>query len=141
MTGTWLNYYKYDKELLQKAIGFDKTNFTITILSFDENNFKGIVTDDIESGGMEGTGEIIGIVEGENISFEKLMPMRTLLYQNGKRKSLDKKHPTLYYTGVFSKDKKEITGRWKFKNKFVFLFGFIPTPFKSAKEIWSMRLQ
>lgn len=39
MTGTWLGYYKYANEKLQKAYGFDKTYFTITINSFDKGFF------------------------------------------------------------------------------------------------------
>ena len=48
MTGTWIGYYKYDNEQLQKASGFDKTYFTITIKSFDEKNFKGIVINPVK---------------------------------------------------------------------------------------------
>ena len=67
MTGTWVGYYKFDDENHQKASGFDKTFFTITINSFDKNVFTGIVIDDTESGGMEGKGEVIGEVKDENI--------------------------------------------------------------------------
>lgn len=141
MTGTWLGYYKYHHEEIQKAIGFDKTYFTITINSFSRNNFKGTVTDDIKTGGMEGTGEIIGEIEGEKISFKKFMPSESLLYPNGEQKHSDKKHPTLYYTGTLSKDKREINGEWKFKITIGLLFGFIPIPYRPGKGTWSMTLQ
>ena len=141
MTGTWIGYYKYDNEQLQKASGFDKTYFTITIKSFDEKNFKGIVIEDIKSGGMKGTGEIIGVIDGEMISFKKFMPKKSLIYPNGEYKSLDKKHPTLYYTGRFSNEKREINGEWKFKITISLLFGFIPIPYRPGKGAWSMTLQ
>jgi len=38
------------------------------------------------------------------------MPKTQLIYPNGEKKNLDKKHPTLYYTGTFSKDKREVNG-------------------------------
>ena len=136
-----MGYYKYDNEHLQKAMGFDKTNFTITIQSFDGKNFKGIVNDDIASGGMKETGEIIGMIEDEKVSFQKFMPRESLLYPTGERKTSDKKHPTLYYSGILSNDKKEITGQWKFKIRIGFLFGFIPIPYGSGKGTWTMRLQ
>ena len=141
MTGTWLGYYKYGNEKLQKAYGFDKTYFTITINSFDKGFFQGVVVDDIKSGGMEGTGEIIGQIEDDRISFKKFMPKKSLIYLNGEKRYLDKKHPALYYTGTFSKDKKEICGEWKFKITLGFLFGFIPIPYRPGKGTWSMALQ
>lgn len=141
MTGTWLGYYQYDNADLQKAMGFDKTYFTIVIKSFDGNHFNGIVNDDIKTGGMEGTGEIVGEIRQGNVYFKKFMPGESLLYPNGELKYSDRKHPTLYYTGVVSKDKKEISGVWKFKIKIEFLFGFIPIPYRSAKGTWSMALQ
>jgi len=141
MTGTWLGYYKYDNELHQKTIGFDKTNFTIIIQSFDGKNFKGIVNDDITTGGMKETGDIVGSVEGEKLSFQKFMPRETLFNPNGERITSDKKHRTLYYSGILSNDKKEITGQWKFKIKIGFLFGLIPIPYRGGKGTWSMKLQ
>lgn len=141
MTGTWLGYYKYDNANHQKAMGFDKTFFTIVIKTFDGKHFKGIVTDDVKSGGMEGTGEIVGETKEENIYFKKLMPRESLLYPNGEIKYSDRKHSPLYYTGVISKDKKEISGIWKFKIKIAFLFGFVPIPYRPGKGTWSMSLQ
>ncbi|HEY5407385.1 MAG TPA: hypothetical protein VIJ92_09860 [Ginsengibacter sp.] len=141
MTGTWLGYYKYDNKNLQKSFGFDKTHFTIIINSFDQKCFKGNVTDDVKSGGMEDTGEIVGQIDGENISFKKLMPRKSIIYPNGELKYLDKKHPILFYRGKFSKDKREISGEWKFKITIGLLFGFIPFPYRPGKGTWSMTLQ
>ena len=141
MTGTWVGYYKYGNENLQKANGFDKTNFTITIKSFDGKNFQGIVVDDIKSGGMEGIGKVMGQIEDEHIFFKKFMPKKSIICFNGEKKNSDKKHPVLYYTGVFSKDIKEISGEWKFKFTIGFLFGFIPFPYRPGKGTWRMALQ
>ena len=79
MKGIWQGFYKYKKEYMQKAIGFEKTNFTITITSFDGQHFKGVVLDDVNTGGMKEEGEIIGFLDGDNISFKKLMPKKLLL--------------------------------------------------------------
>lgn len=141
MTGTWVGYYQYDNPDHQKAIGFDKTFFTITIKSFDGKYFTGIVNDDVKSGGMEGSGEIVGEINEGSIHFKKLMPRESLIYPKGEIKDSDRKHPTLYYTGVISKDKKEISGVWKFKITIGLLFGFLPIPYRPGKGTWSMTLQ
>jgi hypothetical protein len=41
MQGIWLGFYKYDNQTIQKAAGFEKTNFTISITFFDGRIFKG----------------------------------------------------------------------------------------------------
>lgn len=141
MKGTWSGYYQYSNPELQKAIGFERTFFKITINSFDGKHFSGIVHDDIESGGMEGEGEIIGEVDGEKIYLKKYMPWESLLYPDGKTINTHKKHPTIFYTGTISKTGTEINGVWKFKMRIFFLFGFLPMPYKPGKGIWSMTLQ
>lgn len=141
MIGTWLGYYKFDSPRAQKIRSHDQTNFTLTVHTFDGRNFKGAVKDDVNSGGMKETGQIIGEVDGMNISFRKLMPVRVFIYPDGERKSENKKHPTLYYTGTFSDDKKEVKGLWKFKLHLVFIFGFIPIIYRPGKGTWSMTLQ
>lgn len=141
MTGTWQGYYQYNNQFQQKAVGFDKTFFTITINAFDGNKFSGIVNDDIKSGGMEGTGEITGEIKDGQVHFQKFMPREQMLYPNGEHVYSDKKHPTLYYTGSFSADKKMLSGEWKFKKSFVYLFGLIPLPYRGGRGTWSMSLQ
>lgn len=140
MTGTWQGYYQYNNSLHQKAVGFDKTFFSITISSFDGNKFSGIVNDDVKSGGMEETGEITGEIKEGTVHFKKLMPRKSLLYSNGKQIYSNKKHPPLYYTGSYSTDKKTLSGEWKFKISIVFLFGLIPLPYRGGRGRWTMTL-
>jgi hypothetical protein len=141
MIGTWKGYYKYDDKAVQKSVGTDLTNFTIVIHSFDGRNFEGSVKDDVSSGGMEAEGQIIGEVENDIVTFRKLMPKSTFLYKDGTRKNVDKKHPTIYYTGMISSDKLHVDGKWKIKRQIMFLFGLVPFPVKPSPGTWSMRLQ
>lgn len=141
MMGTWKGYYRYDNKTAQKRIGADLTHFTIVIHSFDGKNFKGTVNDDLSSGGMEGEGQIIGKVENNEVTFRKLMQKSTYVYKDGTRKTLNKKHPTIYYTGIISADKLHMEGNWKFKWQIMFLFGLIPFPVKPFPGTWSMTLQ
>jgi hypothetical protein len=88
---------------------------------------------------MVETGAITGYIENEKISFEKMMPRESLIMDNkGTRQTTDKKHPTLYYSGIFAKDKQQAAGTWKFKRRIVFIFGFIPIPLRPAKGTWQM---
>jgi hypothetical protein len=126
MLGSWKGYYKFENNRTQKLIGFEKTDFEIIIEKFDGINFSGIVNDDVKSGGMEETGEIIGKIENNKISFEKLMPKHNQINSKGERRNIEGKHPILYYIGTLSEDKTEIIGTWKFKKKLAYLFGIIP---------------
>lgn len=141
MKGTWNGYYKYDKEKSQKALGFDKTNFTIVVNSFDGKKFEGSVADDPDSGGMEGEGQIVGQIENKTVLFQKHMPRATFIFKDGSRKILDRKHPIIYYSGTISQDGTKIEGSWKFKTQIAFLFGIIPFPYNPPKGTWSMQLQ
>jgi hypothetical protein len=139
MQGIWLGFYKYDNQTIQKTVGFEKTNFTISITFFDGRIFKGIVTDDVATGGMVEAGTITGYIENETISFEKMMPRESLIMDDkGTRQTTDKKHPVLYYSGIFAKDKQQAAGTWKFKRRIIFMFGFIPIPFRLGKGTWQM---
>jgi hypothetical protein len=140
MIGSWSGQYQYDNPKLQKAIGSEKTYFTITINHFDGSLFSGIVTDDIESGGMEGVGRIEGNIINEKVSFKKLMPKRVFIYKNGRRSVTSQKHPTIYYTGILTSNKTHIEGSWKINPQFVFLFGFIPIPTRSVTGKWQMQI-
>ena len=140
MIGSWKGYYKFDNERTQKVIGFEKTYFTIEIESYEGVNFQGKVNDDVSTGGMEETGDVIGKVYNNKIQFKKLMPKNCQIYENGDRETTDQKHPTLYYEGTFSNDKTEIRGKWFFKRKIVFLYGIVPIIFHQGKGTWSMKL-
>lgn len=114
--GIWKGQYKYDNKVHQKHKGVDATNFEINITTVDNNHFSGTVEDDLITGGTEGIGEITGVVTGKLVEFIKQMPVKTILNPHtGERKTYNKKHPKIYYTGMMSEDGKSITGKWKFK--------------------------
>ena len=139
-TGLWTGYYKFDNEALQKTSGFEYTNFEITIQTIDKNCFAGIVEDNLETGGTEGVGEIKGNVFGEKVEFVKQMPIMTVIIdKKGTRKTFNKKHRPIYYSGTFSADKKTISGNWKFKFGFIWL-GLLPIPITPTKGTWEMKL-
>ncbi|SNR82954.1 hypothetical protein [Flavobacterium sp. ov086] len=140
MLGNWGGYYKFENERIQKAMGFEKTNFDITIEQFDGINFNGIVNDDIKTGGMKETGRVTGKIIKNKVSFIKQMPKRIQINPNGERISLEGKHPTLYYSGTLSDNKTEIIGTWKFKRKIAFLFGIIPILYRPGNGSWKMEL-
>jgi hypothetical protein len=141
MIGTWNGYYKYKDKIAQKSVGVDLTYFKIIIRSFDGKDFNGTVTEDLSTGGMEGEGVIIGEVNNNRILFKKLMPKRGILNSDGTKKMIDKPHPTIYYPGTISPDKKHIEGNWEFKWQIIYAFGFIPIPVKPSAGVWSMTLQ
>ena len=139
-TGLWVGYYKFDNAALQKATGFEQTDFEVTIQTINKNSFVGIVKDNVETGGTEGVGEIKGNVIGERVEFVKQMPVMTLIVdQKGTRKTFNKKHRPIYYSGIFSADKKTISGNWKFKFGFIWL-GLLPIPITPTKGTWEMKL-
>ena len=139
--GRWTGSYKYDKEINQKILGFDSTNFEIEITNVVNNTFKGVIQDDLSTGGTEGLGEIAGKVFGNKVEFIKQMPISTIIIDNkGTRKTLNKKHPKIYYTGTFSDDRKTISGSWRFKFGFIW-FGIIPIPYFPTKGTWKMNLK
>jgi hypothetical protein len=139
--GYWIGEYKFDKEVHQKMSGFDSTNFEIEITKVDNCNFSGKVQDDLSTGGTEGIGEIIGKVSGEKIEFIKQMPVMTLMVgKDGIRKKLNKSHRKIYYQGIFSGDRKSISGKWRFKFGFIW-FGLIPIPVTPTKGTWTMKIK
>lgn len=139
-TGHWIGHYKFDKKLHQDMSGFLQTNFDIEITSVDKNNFIGKVQDDLSTGGTEGVGEITGNVVGENVHFIKQMPIMTLMIgKDGTRKTFNKKHRKIYYSGTFSSDRKSISGQWRFKFGFLWI-GFLPIPVIPTKGTWTMKI-
>ena len=140
-TGHWARQYKFDKEVHQKMTGFDSTNFDIEITSVDNNNFIGKVQDDLTTGGTEGVGEIVGKIRGEKIAFVKQMPILTVMVdKNGTRKTFNKRHKKIYYSGTFSSDRITIIGTWKFKFGFIWL-GLIPIPVLPTYGTWTMKFK
>ncbi|RZJ98983.1 MAG: hypothetical protein EOO46_23105 [Flavobacterium sp.] len=142
MIGTWNGNYRYDNKVVLEIIGFDTTGFTIIIEKFDGENFEGIVNDDVQSGGMRETGEIIGKIKKDSIYFKKLMPKNRIILSPFETRTIpEKEHPTLYYSGIFTNDKASVSGSWKFKRKFTLYFGFIPALYRPGKGTWEMQLE
>jgi len=138
--GTWKGQYKYDDKFHQKLKGVDATNFEIIITSTEGDRFNGSVQDDLTTGGTEGIGEIVGKISGDKIEFIKQMPVMTVMVdKKGTRKTFNRKQRKIYYTGVFSNDRKTITGQWQFKFGFIWI-GIIPIPVQANKGTWAMHL-
>ena len=142
MLGNWKGFYQYSNEKIQKIVGYTKTDFELYIDKFDGINFSGKVKDDEKSGGMKESGEIVGKILNNKISFEKSMPKNSqIINKKGDRKVTNKKHPTIYYFGTLSEDKTEIIGNWEFRRKLGFLFVFFPVIFRPGKGTWKMNLK
>ncbi len=138
MIGTWNGNYKFDNQKIQKVIGFEKTNFKIIIDKFDGINFEGTVTDDLETGGMYGEGEIKGKIKDSKITFIKQMPIESLIdVKTGKHYQTTKKHSPIYYSGTII-NSNTIVGEWKFRYKLYLLFGILPFLFRPGKGKWEM---
>jgi hypothetical protein len=85
-------------------------------------------------------GEVTGKISGDEMSFVKQMPVMTMrLLSTGERKLRNKKHGAIYYTGVFSADRKVVEGQWRIKARFVW-FGIIPMRVNPGSGSWEMRI-
>lgn len=136
--GQWTGYYSFKNKDFNKIRGFEKTFFDLEILSVKEDTFIGKIQDDLTTGGTEGIGEISGKIVGDRINFVKLMPVMTLLVdRKGTRKTYNKRHRPIYYTGQFTSDGETVAGTWQFKFGFVWI-GIFPVPVIPSKGIWSM---
>jgi hypothetical protein len=138
--GSWKGQYKYDNKAHQKLKGVAGTNFVIDIVPTTDEYFTGTVQDDLETGGTEGVGQITGRVTGNKIEFVKQMPVMTmLLAKKGMRKTFNRKHRKIYYTGTFSDDRKTVSGQWKFKFGFIRIW-IMPVPVMPSSGTWTMTL-
>jgi hypothetical protein len=63
----------------------------------------------------------------------------TILERDGTRKTFNKKHRKIYYTGTFSADGKTINGQWRFKFGFT-LVGLLLIIGSANKGTWTMTL-
>jgi len=138
--GTWKGLYKYNNKIHHELKGVEGTKFEIDIREITDDRFSGTVQDDLITGGTEGVGEITGHVTGNEVHFVKQMPVLTILKpRDGVRKTYNKKHRKIYYTGTFSDDGKTISGQWTFKAGFALaglslIFGL------ANKGTWTMTL-
>lgn len=127
MTGIWMGTYTYNIPDEFKDERTKEVEFTININLVKGKVFEGSVEDNLSTGGTPGIGKITGEYSDYELSFEKNMPIHATINKN--REHLvdkNKKHPTIIYEGEFSRDKKIITGIWKFKKKVLVWRGIIP---------------
>ena len=109
--GQWAGHYSFMDEKINKIRGFEKTFFEIEILSVNNNEFAGKIQDDLTTGGTEGIGQVSGKIVGDRIDFVKLMPVMTwIVDREGTRKTLNRKHSPIYYSGQFSSDGQTFRG-------------------------------
>lgn len=136
--GIYTGSYRFLNPETNKIRGFEHTNFEIEIITVDATGFTGKVQDDLTTGGTEGVGTVTGQIKGDKIEFVKQMPVMTLIVdKEGTRKTFNKKHSPIYYSGQFSADKRSVTGTWRFKFSFVWI-GIIPVPTRASKGTWKM---
>lgn len=137
-TGHWKGQYTFANPAHNKLRGFELTTFYIEITGVNGPKFAGTVHDDLATGGTEGTGEIAGKVSGDVVEFVKQMPVKTLIGENGRRKTYSKKHSKLYYSGRMAADG-SISGSWRFRSELIWI-GLIPHLSEPVGGTWNMRL-
>ena len=113
MIGHWTGSYKYLSRRIPEEIRTRVTKFKIEIIEFDGNHFSGTVQDDIETGGMNGVGKIVGFIKNGKVEFVKEMPLQTIYTPYGSKIEEDKPHRKIYYSGEIMDNK--IEGLWRFK--------------------------
>ncbi len=127
LVGHWQGSYDYDLPEEYKDEKTQNVNFIIDITETTGVQFSGTVEDDLSTGGTPGRGEIKGDYDNYIVKFEKLMPISAKIDINGNHViNENKKHKTLIYKGEFSRDKKSISGTWRFKKKVLTWRGIIP---------------
>lgn len=127
MLGTWKGTYTYHIPEEFKDEKLQEVEFEIIINSVTKNQFKGTVEDNELTGGTPGIGTINGSYTDYELSFEKNMPIHATIEKDGSHTvDKNKKHPTIIYTGEFSRNKKTIKGTWRFKKKVLVWKGIIP---------------
>ncbi len=135
--GKWVGWYTYNSKKINSVRSIERTFFTINIDTISGHNFSGVVEDDEQTFGLEGTGSITGKTEKTSIQFIKKMPFRTTLI-NGKRVvDKTKKHPNVYYNGAAISDN-HFKGEWRFKLGFTFI-GKLPAIILPIKGTWEMK--
>jgi hypothetical protein len=127
MLGTWKGTYTYDIPEEYRDERTQKVEFEIVINSVNKNQFIGTVEDNLSTGGTPGIGNINGSFNDYELLFEKNMPIHARIENDGSH-TIDenKKHPTIIYSGEFSRSKKIIKGTWRFKKKVLVWKGIIP---------------
>jgi len=136
--GIWNGHYDYGERIRKRVSRLTSTKFTIEIIETADRRFTGTVQDDLTTGGTEGIGKIEGTINSNKIKFIKRMPVMTLIVdKNGARKVLKKRHPSIYYSGIFSADKRIVTGEWHFKARILWM-GYFPRFVTRQSGTWTM---
>lgn len=136
MTGSWTGTYKFLSKRIPEEIRNLETIFKVEIIEFDGKNFSGTVQDDLETGGMNGVGKIVGKVKNGMVEFVKEMPIRTVYMPDGSKIEEDKPHRKIYYSGKILEN--QIEGVWRFK----FGIGKVNNRlviFPTSKGTWKMK--
>jgi hypothetical protein len=107
--GNYTGFYKYDKDVLQKAMGVEQTPFEMEIIETDGKDFFGTVRE--EPLGRPRTATITGTTQGDQIKFTKRIPNASTITTSGVRKEYNVKHPRVYYKGSFRDGM--YVGTWK----------------------------
>lgn len=107
--GNYKGFYKYDKDVLQKAMGVEQTPFVMEIMEMNGNNFFGVVKE--APLGRLRTATITGSIQGSHIKFIKQIPIASTITTSGVRKEYNVKHPRVSYVGSMSNG--VYIGSWK----------------------------
>jgi hypothetical protein len=113
MVGKWTGTYQYISKRTPEEIRNRATKFEIEIIEFDGITFTGTVKDDLETGGMNGVGKIVGKIRDGIVEFVKEMPNQSVYLPDGSKIEEEKPHRKIYYSGKLSDN--QIEGIWKFK--------------------------
>lgn len=126
LVGIWKGFYTYNMPNEFKDEKMQKVEFIIKIGKVKGSNSWCAVEDNNETGGTHGVGQISGKYTDEGVQFDKNMPIHTVVNEKNEHISVrSKKHPTMAYTGDFSRSKKRISGYWAFKKKKLYWKGLI----------------
>ena len=140
LIGTWKGTYTYNLPDEYKYEKMLKVEFTIKIENVKGRKFWGTVEDNLETGGTPGKGDITGKYTDEEVLFDKNMPILSGIDENNNYYTDDsKKHPTIQYSGAFSRNKQHITGSWKFKKKKLIWRGLIPVRYSLGNGSFTMK--
>ena len=138
MTGNWKGWYEFDDNGLTVKTNFDRATFTLLLEAINGVNFYGTIQDHIGST-IKDDFSMIGCITKGKIAFTKFKSIQRV--RNVEEfKKFKEENPIIYYQGIISPDKKEVSGTWKSKFIFQFLFGFIPV-LRRAKGIWAMQFE
>lgn len=119
MIGIWKGKYKYNLKQIS-TFNNKEVEFLMEITEFDGENFIGTVQDNDQNLGTKGIGTIEGKINGNHIEFIKQMPVKSMLFKNGKKVEIEgKKHNPIYYSGI-STMKDSYSGQWKIKGGIAF---------------------